>query len=208
MRSKTAPESFIERARREQIVAAAMQVIADGGYGQASLAKIAEHAGIAKSVVLYHFKAKSDIIDAVVGVVFATAAMRMLPAISAATSPADRLAAYIRSNAAFIAENPTAATAMVEIVTGYRSPEGLRLDQAASSAPADEGLAALDPEAILADGVASGQFRALSPRFMKNAVRAALDGAAWELARDPAYDVLGYAEELVTAFDLATRAPQ
>jgi TetR/AcrR family transcriptional regulator, fatty acid metabolism regulator protein len=77
---------------------------------------------------------------------------------------------------------------MVEILTGYRSPEGLRLDQAAASAttpPDYAGLDALDPESIFVEGVSAGQFRALSPRFMKNALRAALDGAVWELDAIP-----------------------
>ena len=41
---------------------------------------------------------------------------------------------------------------------------------------------------------------------MKNALRATLDGAVWEIARDPDYDVLGYGEELITMFALATKA--
>lgn len=204
MRSE--PGTFTERARRAQIVAAATQVIAEAGYAQASVAKIAENIGVAKSIVLYHFKTKNDIIEAVVIAVFSAAAAQMAPAIAAAASPGDRLAAYIRSNVAFIEQNPIAATAMVEILTGYRSPKGLRLDQAAASAPpSDAGSTALDPEPIFVDGLSGGQFRELSPRFMKNALRAALDGAVWELARDPDYDVIGYGEELVTAFDLATR---
>ncbi|MCX5044903.1 TetR/AcrR family transcriptional regulator [Aldersonia sp. NBC_00410] len=200
--------TFTEHARRAQIVAGAMRVIAEGGYAQASVARIADHIGVAKSVVLYHFKTKNDIIEAVVGAVFGTAAAQMAPAIAAATSPADRLAAYIRSNVAFINQNPVAATAMLEIVTGFRTADGLRLDQAATAAPPPEAveLVALDPESIFADGVRSGQFRPMSPVFMKNALRAALDGAVWELARDPGYDVLGYGEELVTTFDLATRS--
>lgn len=208
MRSKSGEATFTERARREQIVAAATEVIAAAGYGQASLAKIAEHIGVAKSVVLYHFKTKNDIIEAVVLAVFSAAATQMVPAMASAASPSDRLAAYIRSNIAFIAQNRVAATAMVEILTGYRSPDGLRLDQAAAAAPPspDAGLTALDPESIFADGVSDGHFRPLSPRFMKNALRAALDGTVWELSRDPAYDVIGYGEELVEVFDLATRS--
>ncbi|WP_396932461.1 TetR/AcrR family transcriptional regulator [Mycolicibacterium sp.] len=206
MRSDTDSSTFTERARREQIVTAATEVIAGTGYGQASVAKIAEHIDVAKSVVLYHFKTKNDIIEAVVGAVFGAAAAAMVPAITSAASPGDRLAAYIRSNVAFIEHNRVAATAMVEILTGYRSPDGLRLDQAAAAAPPkDAGLTALDPESIFGDGLSSGQFRTLSPRFMKNALRAALDGAVWELVRDPDYDVIGYGEELVRVFDLATR---
>jgi AcrR family transcriptional regulator len=207
MRSSPGSPTFTERARRDQIVAAATEVIAEGGYGQASIAKIAEHIGVAKSVVLYHFKTKNDIIEAVVLAVFSAAAAQMVPAMAAAASPAERLAAYIRSNVAFVDQNRVAATAMVEILTGHRTPDGLRLDQAAAAAPqpADPGLAALDPESIFVDGLSAKQFRAVSPRFMKNALRAALDGAVWELARDPDYDVIGYGEELVAVFDLATR---
>lgn len=208
MRSDSNSSTFTERARREQIVAAATEVIAIRGYGQASVAKIAEHIGVSKSVVLYHFKSKNDIIEAVVLSVFVAAAAHMLPAMNAAASPQDRLSAYIRCNVAFIEQNRVAATAMVEIFTGYRSPDGLRLDQAAAatSLPTDAQIAALDPEAIFADGLSDGQFRPLSPHFMKNALRAALDGAVWELVRDPDYDLIGYGEELVTIFDLATRS--
>lgn len=207
MRSDSGSRTFTEQARREQIVSAAMQVIADEGYARTSIAKIAEQIGVAKSVVLYHFKTKNDIIEAVVAAVFTAAAADMVPALAAASSPADRLTAYIRSNVAFIDKNRIAATAMVEIITGHRSPQGLRLDEAVAAAPPpDPGFSPLDPEAIFTDGVADGQFRAMSPRFMKNTLRAALDGAAWELSRDPDYDVIGYGEELVITFGLATRS--
>lgn len=202
--------TFTEQARREQIVAAAVEIIATNGFGQASVAKIAEHIGIAKSVVLYHFKTKSDIIEAAVAMVFTQAAVVIVPAVAAEDSAAGKLAAYIRANAAFIGGNRTAAIAMLEIVTSYRSDDGLRLDQVAAKSvrqhqPTGD-LALLDPLAIFTEGVRSGEFRALSARFMKNALRAALDGAVWEIARDPGYDVFGYGEELVTMFDLATKA--
>ena len=79
--------TFTERARREQIVAAAMRVIADGGYANASIAKIADHIGIAKSVVLYHFKTKDEIIAAVVMTVFGATAAQLGPAVAAAPAP-------------------------------------------------------------------------------------------------------------------------
>jgi TetR/AcrR family transcriptional regulator, fatty acid metabolism regulator protein len=201
--------TFTERARREQIVAAALEIVATGGYGQASVAKIADHIGIAKSVVLYHFTTKSDIIEAAVATVMTQAASAIITAVRTEHTAAGKLAAYIRANAAFIAANRTAAVAMLDIVTNYRSADGLRFDQAAVRSAGDDpptgDLALLDPAAIFANGVGSGEFRALSVTFMKNALRAALDGAVWEVARDPDYDVVGYCEELVTVFELATR---
>jgi TetR/AcrR family transcriptional regulator, fatty acid metabolism regulator protein len=201
--------TFTEQARRQQIIDGAMRVIAEDGYAQASIARIADRISVAKSVVLYHFKTKNEIIEAVVLAVFGAAAEHMTPTVAAATSPAERLAAYIRANIAFIASNRAAAAAMLEIVTGYRSSDGRRLDQAAASSPqaARTGWSVLDPESIFTEGVHTKAFRAVSPLFMKNALRAALDGAVWESARNPAYDLTGYGEELVTVFDLATRRP-
>lgn len=200
--------TFIEQARREQIVAAAIELTAAGGYASASVGKIADHIGIAKSAVLYHFKTKTDIIEAVVTAVFTQAAVVIAPTLTAETTAAGKLAAYIRSNVRFIVDNRAAAVAMLEIVTNFRSGDGLRLDQAAAKSvqesPPTGDLALLDPLEIFSAGVRDGEFRALSPTFMKNALRAALDGAVWEIARDPSYDVVGYGEELVTVFDLAT----
>ncbi|MEV7908062.1 TetR family transcriptional regulator, partial [Streptomyces anulatus] len=47
-------KSFIERARRAQIIASAIEVIAEHGFANASLARIAKHAGISKGVISYH----------------------------------------------------------------------------------------------------------------------------------------------------------
>ncbi|KRD20686.1 TetR family transcriptional regulator [Mycobacterium sp. Root265] len=204
---RSSGSTFTERARREQIVAGAIETIATKGYTQASLAKIAEHVGIAKSVVLYHFTSKTDIIEAVVAAVFGQAAAIIAPAVAAESTARDKLAAYIRANVQFIQDSRLAAVAMLEIVTSFRTEDGLRLDQAAArSGPPSGELTMLDPLALITDGINSGEFRTMSAVFTKNALRAALDGAVWEVARDPAYDVIGYGEQLVTMFDLATRA--
>ena len=50
--------TFTETARRAQIVAAAIDTIAELGYGQASMARIAERVGITKGVIAYHFDGK------------------------------------------------------------------------------------------------------------------------------------------------------
>lgn len=48
-------ESFTRSARKAQIVAAAIDVIAGFGFAQASFRKIADRVGIAMSAVLYQF---------------------------------------------------------------------------------------------------------------------------------------------------------
>ncbi|WP_078315653.1 TetR/AcrR family transcriptional regulator [Mycobacterium sp. D16Q16] len=195
--------TFTERARRAQIVAGAIEVLAGAGYPQTSLAKIAEHVGVAKSAVLYHFTSKTEVIESVMLEVFTRACTAIVPAVQAETTAIARLTAYIRANIEFVVSNRMAAIALLEIITGYRSQDGLRFDQAAAGAAPPAEFAAMDPEAIFLDGVATGEFQSVSPRFMKNALRAALDGAVWELGRDPDYDATGYGEQLVDMFTKA-----
>lgn len=207
MRSERA-KTFTEQARRRQIVEGALEVIAEQGYPQASLARIAEHIGIAKSAVLYHFTSKSEVVEAVFTEIFTRGVAVIVPAVNGETTAAAKLSAYIRAHIGFVAANRSAAVAMLELVSGYRDADGLRVDQAAAKAVAEHpptgDLAALDPQAIFAEGLESGEFRELSPLFMKNILRGALDSAAQEYARDSDYDVIAHGEVLVEIFEKAT----
>ena len=206
MRSR---DTFTSEQRRAQLVDAAIAVIAEHGYPAASVAKIADRVGIAKSVALYHFRTKDELVAAVTVVVFAAAAEYIVPALAAAETAAGKLAAYIRSNAAFLAEHRAETVALREIATGYRSVEGRRFDEAVTddtaANPPEGDLALLDPAAIFAMGVESGEFRAdLDAVRAGAALRGALDGAATDLARLTAigvtYDPIAYGETLVEIF--------
>jgi AcrR family transcriptional regulator len=63
------PRPKITEVRREEIVRAALDVIAERGFQDTRLADIAERAGTSAPAVLYHFKAKDEILDAVVSLV-------------------------------------------------------------------------------------------------------------------------------------------
>lgn len=79
MRSKTGDErTFTETARRQQIIACAIDVIAEVGYPQTTIRKIADRAGIAMSVVLYHFGTKDGLIEAVIASMY-QAALETVP---------------------------------------------------------------------------------------------------------------------------------
>jgi TetR/AcrR family transcriptional regulator, fatty acid metabolism regulator protein len=210
MRSKGGGQTFTEQARRRQIVDCAIETIAELGFGRASIARIAERVGVAKSVVLYHFATKDALVSAILEQVMAGGAQVMVPAMLAEETAGGRLAAYIRANCAYLDTHRTASVAMYEILTNFRTSDGLRLDQAAARAVAEEPpqgeMALLDPIHIFEEGMSRGEFAAASPLLMKNALRAALDGAVSELARDIEYDVIAYGELLVTIFDRATRS--
>jgi len=207
MRSETNPagqqpgRTFTETARRAQILAAAIDTIAALGYGQASLARIAETAGTSKGVIVYHFGGKDELIRELVAEVVARGVAYMEPRIEAEPTGAGKLRAYIESNLAFMRENRNHMVAIVEIVLNARAADGSRLYDFAVQ---DEGVAAL--QGLLAHFQGTGEFRAgFDPHVMAMAIRAAINAVPAQLARDPALDVGHHARELADLFHLATR---
>ncbi|MFI6166771.1 TetR/AcrR family transcriptional regulator [Nocardia sp. NPDC051052] len=211
MRSKIDPNgrTFTEQARRDQITACAIELVAEIGYPKTSIGKIAELAGVAKSVVLYYFSTKDELVNTLAQEIFGAAVPVMVPAIEAEETAGGKLRAYILSNGEFIHTHRNHALAMLDMWTSYRSTTGQRLDQvmaeAAAHKPLQEDSSALDLAAIFELGQRTGEFRAFAVLPMTIAVRQAIDGAVIQSSRDPGFDVPRYCEELVTIFDLATR---
>jgi TetR/AcrR family transcriptional regulator, fatty acid metabolism regulator protein len=210
MRSESSPigqestRTFTETARRAQIVAAAIDTIAELGYGQASLARIAETAGTSKGVIIYHFGGKDELMRELVAEVVARGVAYMEPQIDAEPTGAGKLRAYIESNLAFMRENRNHMVAIVEIALNARAADGSRLYDFSIQ---DAGVAAL--QGLLAYFQGTGEFRAgFDPHVMAMAIRVAINAVPAQLARDPALDIGHYAREIADLFHLATRPGQ
>jgi AcrR family transcriptional regulator len=193
--------SFTETARRAQIMAAAIETIAELGYGQASLARIAERAGTSKGVIVYHFGGKDELIRALVAELVARGIAYMSPRIEAEPTGPGKLRAYIESNLGFMRENHSHVVAIVEIALNARAADGSRLYDLAVQ---DEGVAAL--QQLLAYFQGTGEFRAgFDSRVMAMAIRASINAVPLQLARHPALDIGHQAREIADLFDIATR---
>jgi AcrR family transcriptional regulator len=199
MRSKDTDDSrsFVSSARRAQIVEAAIETLAEVGYANASLARIAARLGISKGVISYHFAGKDDLIAEIVSQVLLRAWAYIQPRIEAQTTGPEMLRAYIESNLEFMRDNPKQLSAVVEIVratiAGAKSPFTGDRDGAVHM------LAEL-----LTRFQAAGDLRAdFDPNAMAIAIRAVIDAAPGRLA-DPAFDIDQYARDAVTSFDRAT----
>jgi len=193
--------TFTETARRAQIVAAAIDTIAELGFGQASLARIAETAGTSKGVILYHFGGKDELIRELVAELVARGVAYMSPRVEAEPTGPGKLRAYIESNLAFMRENRRHMVALLEIALNARAADGSRLYDFSIQ---DAGVAAL--QQLLACFQGTGEFRAgFDPHVMAMAIRAAINAVPAQLARDPALDIGHHAHELADLFHLATR---
>jgi AcrR family transcriptional regulator len=188
-------DSVTTGARRAQIVTAAIDTIAELGYGNASFARIAKRAGISSTrLISYHFDDKAELVRAVVGAVLAEAAESMGKRLRTAESRTELLTVYIESNLEFIAEHPTAIRAVLEIAANARADDGTPL-----VADADDPVGRLAQ--MFREGQEAGEFRAFDPVVMAVTLRAAIDAAASR----PELDPHAYAAELVSLFTRATR---
>src|SRR5260370_42170165 len=95
--------SFIETARRAQLVECAIDAIAELGYTNASMAEIAKRAGVSKGAISYHFAGQRELIEQVVNTVVEKASAAMLPRLSSQHAAAGMMRAYIESTLGFIA---------------------------------------------------------------------------------------------------------
>jgi TetR/AcrR family fatty acid metabolism transcriptional regulator len=192
--------SFIEAARRAQLIECAVETIATLGYAQASLAQVARRANISKSVITYYFTSKEELLEQVVTEIYTAAVQAVTPQIAAQPTARLRLQAYIRSAVDYIGTHRMRMVALLEIVLNFRTADGkLRY----SGTTEEWILTAL--EALLRQGQEEGEFRAFDLRVMAVTIRRAIDAVAPLLAAHPNLDTDSYARELVTLFDRATR---
>jgi len=200
VRSDSQPPSrtFVEEARRAQLVQTAIDVLASEGYERASLSAIAGAAGVSKGVISYHFDGKDELLREVVAHVSRQAEDAMTPHLMAASTVSERLGAYIRSNLAFMAEHPDALRALIEVIVHTPAPNPYAEQHQAA-------LAYL--EALIAAGVENGEFADVDPAVLALAVRGAIDAVPARLAGDPDLDLERWGEQLTTLFQRAVAAP-
>ena len=188
---------------RAQLVQAAIETIAAVGYARASYAAIAERAGLSSTgLISYHFASKADLVDEVVAAVVAAGQAFMLPRIEAAAAGRGGVRAYIVSNLEFMATHPEHKVAVVEVLNA--APRERAGQPAPHAFRHVHGLAQL--EGYLSEGQRNGQLRRFLVTVMAEAIRAAIDAAAYRLAGEPQLDLAGYGEELATLFDRAVAA--
>jgi len=167
--------------RREQMLRAALEVIADRGYADTRIADVAERIGISPALVIYYFKTKDQLL---------TESIRFLENLWYADGQR-RMAAL-----------PTAVARIEEIVAMSCLPEAdtephsswtLWLDFWALAArnPEVAGLRQKDDErwrdmigSVVRTGQEAGEFRALDPDSFATLLCSLLDGLAIQIALD------------------------
>ncbi|MFG1796301.1 TetR/AcrR family transcriptional regulator [Nocardia sp. NPDC049149] len=198
---KQESRTFTETARRAQIVNAAIEVVAERGYANASFAKIAERAGLSSTgMISYHFRGKDDLIREVVAEIMRVALEFVSAKLDGETDYAARLRLNIVANLALLDEYPGHLRALSSILANAHPDDREKFGLADHLSE----FAQIQEERIR-EAQRAGAFRDFDPAILVLAMRGALDAAIARAAVDPDFDTAACARELADLFDHATR---
>lgn len=172
-------------------------MLAEVGYAAASVARIAERAGVSKGVITYHYASKDEILRRVALRLFDECAAHISARTSDAETPADRLWAGVSAELEFFSSRRVEFRAMAEVLANHRDASFIRAFDDVST---EETEALAD---LLAQGQALGQFRAFDVTEVAHLIGAAKNGV---LGRWSADETLNLASASATLLDFIESA--
>lgn len=92
------PRLSIEQLRRQELAAAAYEILQEEGMSGVTLAKVAERAGMSKGIVVHYFGGKDALLEAVMRLANSMLRDEVIARMNLATSPRGRLDAIIDGN--------------------------------------------------------------------------------------------------------------
>ncbi|WP_433161327.1 TetR family transcriptional regulator [Kribbella sp. CA-247076] len=188
-----AKRTLTEQARRSQIVAAAIEVIAAHGSAQASFKAIAEQAGLSSTgLISYHFANRQELIAEVGRHILETFGAFVLDRTQGVEEPVAVLQALAEANVAFLRTHRAHAAALLRIKQDAAIAELARSDQ--------DRLAD-----VLRLGQQTGVLREFDPHLVAVYILSIRDGIIRQLDLEPDLDLDAAAREFATLVDRATR---
>ena len=193
--------SFIQTARRAQLIECAVELIAEVGLAQASTVRIAGRAGVSRGVLTYHFRDRADLVDKVIARIYDLGGEFLQPRLARAGSPRESLREFIGGSVELYAAHPTHMAALSAIFGAAAGDAGV--ERARHQRHAQE---MLDLGRVLRDGQRQGVFRDFDIVVMSRAIRGALDTALLHVVNGGGTEP--FSSELQALFDAATQAKE
>ncbi len=163
--------SFIEDARRKQIIESAIETIAAQGYQRATLDLIAENVNVTKGVITYHFANKDELIECVLERILQEQRQHREARVSACSGAWEKLQAFIQADIDFFTQFPQFQTALIELWGSITTRDEKKSFEEGAYQPPRRLL-----EDILQQGQADGVFAPFSPVETAAVIIAMLDG--------------------------------
>jgi AcrR family transcriptional regulator len=190
-----------EAERRAQIVAGCVEVLAAEGYENASLARIADAAGVSKGLVSHYFTDRDTLMEQVAISTVATLREAVAAQIDTTADVLQVITAAVHVAARIGRTHGMQIRAIEEIVHNLRDADGRpRLDLRAY----EETYRA--QERLFARGQSEGTLRGFDTRVMAVTYQGAVDAMIAYLNAHPDADLDHHASELATLLVAAMRA--
>src|SRR5690606_6937316 len=187
------------------LVSAARDLLIDGGYGALTFSSLAARTGLARPTIYTYFRSKDDLVVALCEAEFPLVAAQTERAVRRATTPRDRIAAFVRAQLRVaqqrryrivhaLANAPLPDEARRRIMALHRElvPSAVPLfSQTGHPQPA---LAAALLQGLVNAGVSAIDAGEPPRRVIEMTVRAALDGLGGDVGPSPAADPGGPGE--------------
>jgi len=180
--AKTSQRTFIEAARRRQIIDAAIEVIAEVGYAKLSFAKIGRRAKISPSLISYHFDDKRDLVSSLVEDINNSLEQTLTATAEGADSHRAAVRAVVEGFIRFADSHRGHLIALSQIASGTR-------DEATESPVVDSGVAVAEWEEQVLAGQRAGEFLPGDARAKALCVHGALEFIPHEIYTNPDVDV-------------------
>lgn len=194
-------ETLAARARRAQIIGAAGEVVAERGYANASMARIAERAEISKGVITYHFGSKDEILRLVAKQLFDSCREHVETRVDRASGAAAELRSWMAAELEFFASHRTEFIAMGEIMANHRDAD---FSHAFEAVAAQEIRELAD---LLERGQRAGEFRAFEHAHIAGIIYQCKNGVLDAWAHNPRMNLRAHAESLQDFIDHAVGSP-
>ncbi|GAA1115729.1 TetR/AcrR family transcriptional regulator [Nocardiopsis metallicus] len=191
MRSKEAA-TFTQAARREQMIQATIETVAEVGFHKASLARIAERMGIAKGGIIYHFSSRDELIRAALQEVFDRLTRHMLEQVERAVSLREAVWIYVVTLVGYL----DAHRDEVRLIS-----EGFAATQNAESAEEQVQTRWSGLADILDQAVAETGRPGVDTKVLAITVSGGIDALVGEALRDPGFDLRAAGERLAEMVD-------
>ena len=163
--------SFIEDARRKQIIESAIETIAAQGYQRATLDLIAENVNVTKGVITYHFANKDELIECVLERILQEQRQHREARVNACSGAWEKLQAFIQADIDFFTQFPQFQTALIELWGSITTRDEKKSFEEGAYQPPRRLL-----EDILQQGQADSEFAAFYPVETAAVIIAMLDG--------------------------------
>jgi TetR/AcrR family fatty acid metabolism transcriptional regulator len=172
--------TFIEQARRLQILDAALELFATKGYNETSLSDIAGTLSISKGVISYHFEGKAELGAEAVRHMLRHYGEFVRKRLEGKASLRDKLLELPAACIDFVRENPSSYVVYLDTVGSF----GTSADRQQFMAWADAGM-----RALICDMLTEAQDRKEIPRFavqpVADVLQAAVDGLTQQASVAP-----------------------